>query len=49
MDFEIISTGSKGNCVVLNGNIAIDMGVPFKAIKSVYSKLQLVLVTHIHG
>jgi phosphoribosyl 1,2-cyclic phosphodiesterase len=49
IDFEVVATGSKGNAVVLNGNILIDCGVSWKALKSVYSKLQLVLLTHRHG
>lgn len=49
MNYNIISTGSKGNAVVLNDNILIDCGVPFKALKTVYKDLRLVLLTHIHG
>jgi len=49
MDCEIISTGSKGNCVVINGKIAVDMGVPFHKILHVYKGLRLVLLTHAHG
>ena len=48
MNYEILATGSTGNCVILNDIIAIDMGVPFKAIKSHYKQLQLVLLTHEH-
>lgn len=49
MTFEIISTGSKGNAVVLNGDILIDCGVPFKVLQEVKHKLRLVLLTHIHS
>lgn len=47
--YEIISTGSKGNAVVLNEQVLIDCGVPFKLLNTVYRKLRLVLLTHIHG
>lgn len=47
--YEIISTGSQGNAVVLNGWLLIDCGVPFKALRTVWHKLRLVLLTHIHG
>lgn len=47
--FEIISTGSQGNAVVLNDNVLVDCGVSFKAIAPYVSKLKLVLLTHIHG
>lgn len=49
MDFNIISTGSKGNAVILNDEILIDCGVPFKAIKPYVKGLKLVLLTHLHS
>ena len=48
MEYEIIATGSTGNAVIVNKNILIDVGVSFKALKSVYKDLNLVLLTHIH-
>lgn len=47
--YHIISTGSKGNAVVINDCILVDCGVPFKAIKPFAHKLKLVLLTHIHS
>jgi hypothetical protein len=47
--YNIISTGSKGNAVLLDGCILIDCGVPFKAIEPYVDDLKLVLLTHIHG
>lgn len=49
MKYDIIATGSAGNCVVINDNIAIDMGVPFRRIRPYVEKLRLVLLTHVHG
>lgn len=48
MNYNIISTGSQGNAVVVNNHILIDCGVTFKALKNVYKDLQIVLLTHIH-
>lgn len=48
MKYNIISTGSQGNAVVLNDYILIDCGVPFKALKDVYRDLKIVLLTHEH-
>lgn len=47
--FEIISTGSQGNAVVVNKIILIDCGVNFKALEPYYRALKLVLLTHIHS
>ena len=49
MTYNIISTGSKGNAVIINKSIAIDIGVPFKALESVKKDLRLVLLTHRHS
>ena len=49
MKYNIISTGSKGNAVVINDIILIDCGVSFKALKDVYRRLKIVCLTHIHG
>ncbi len=48
MKYKIISTGSKGNAVVLGGIILVDCGVPFSWIKDVYKDLKIVLLSHIH-
>lgn len=51
MTYDILATGSTGNCVIINGKIAIDMGIPMKKLReSGYIKsLKLVLLTHEHG
>lgn len=49
MKYNIIATGSDGNCTIVNYVMAIDMGVPYKAIKHDASKLKLVLLTHEHS
>lgn len=49
LNYEIISTGSKGNAVVINDRILIDCGVPYKMIEKNVKRLSLVLLTHIHG
>lgn len=48
IDYNIISTGSQGNAVVINNIILIDCGVSFKALKPFYKDFKLVLLTHIH-
>ena len=47
--YNIISTGSQGNAVIVNDFILIDCGVPLNALKPYVSKLKLVLLTHIHS
>lgn len=49
MTYNIISTGSKGNAVVIGGFILIDCGVPFSKLREVYRDISIVLLTHIHS
>ena len=49
MDFNVLATGSSGNCVIINKSIAIDLGVTFKSLEAVKKDLKLVLLTHAHG
>lgn len=46
---DVIATGSTGNAVVLNGEILVDCGVPFKQLAPHTKGLLLVLLTHRHG
>jgi len=49
MMFNIISTGSKGNAVVISDFILIDCGVSYKLLEPYIKQLKLVLLTHEHG
>lgn len=48
MTCEVLQTGSSGNCVILNGGIALDMGVSYKKVAPHVHGLQLVFVSHEH-
>lgn len=49
VDYNIISSGSKGNAAILEKTVLVDCGVPFKQIAPYARDLRLVLLTHIHG
>lgn len=48
INFDIISSGSSGNCVILNESIALDMGIPFKKIEPYLNKIKLIFISHEH-
>lgn len=48
MKYDIISTGSKGNAVLLWDKVLIDCGVPFKKINPYIERIGIVLLTHKH-
>lgn len=49
MTYNIISTGSQGNAVIVDQKILIDCGIPYKDLKPYAKGLWIVLLTHIHG
>lgn len=46
--FQIVQSGSAGNCLILNDIIALDMGVAYKKVAPYVRALQLVFVGHQH-
>jgi hypothetical protein len=46
---DVISTGSKGNCVVLNDTYMFDIGVTQKVLKDYMYKIKYIFITHEHG
>ena len=49
MQYNILSTGSQGNAVLLQGGILVDCGVAFSTLRPVLRDIRLVLLTHRHG
>lgn len=49
LKYDIISTGSQGNAVIINDIVLIDCGVSYKMLKPYVDNLKLVLLTHIHS
>lgn len=48
MTCDVLASGSSGNCTILNGVIALDMGVAYKKIAPHVRGLQLVFTGHEH-
>lgn len=48
MEYEILGSGSKGNCVVIE-NVMVDCGIAFKKMKDVLYDVDYLLITHQHG
>ena len=47
--YNILKSGSSGNCVIYLDTIAVDMGISYKMIEPYKKQLQLVLLTHHHS
>lgn len=48
LQYEILKTGSKGNCVVIE-DIMIDCGIPFSKMKDTLYGIKYLLITHQHS
>lgn len=46
MNYEVISTGSKGNALLIENEILIDCGVSYRKLKE--KSIKLILLTHEH-
>lgn len=49
IEYKIISTGSKGNAILLDNGILLDCGVPFKNINPYLKDIKLVFLSHEHS
>ena len=48
-DINIVHTGSKGNCVIIDNKIMIDVGRSYRELEPLLSDMEVIFVTHRHG
>lgn len=48
MEYEIIGTGSNGNCIVLNKYIMLDCGLSYSKVKSYLQDIKVIFISHTH-
>lgn len=48
MDYNIIGSSSKGNCIVVEDVLMLDIGLSYSKIKKYLNKVKLVFVSHVH-
>ncbi len=48
MNYNIIGSSSKGNCIIVEDVLMLDVGVSYSKIKKYLSKVKLIFVSHIH-
>ena len=49
IDYNVLATGSTGNCILLENEVMVDCGVPYKTVAPYIGGLRIVLLTHIHS
>ena len=48
MKTNIISSSSKGNCIVINDYLMLDCGVTYKKLEQVIDKIKIIFISHEH-
>lgn len=46
--YNILASGSSGNCLIINKFLVLDLGISFKKIKPFYKDIKLVFISHGH-
>lgn len=47
--YEILSTGSVGNCIIVNDYLMLDCGLPYSKIKNYLDKVKIIFIGHCHS
>lgn len=48
MNYEIIGSSSKGNCIIVEDVLMLDCGVTYSKIKPYLNKVKLIFISHVH-
>lgn len=48
MNFEVIGSSSKGNCIVVEKFLMLDCGVTYSKIKTLLKNIKVVFISHVH-
>ena len=48
MKYNIISSSSKGNCIIIENFLALDIGISYIKIKPYLKNIKLIFISHVH-
>ena len=48
LEYNIISSSSNGNCIIVNKSLMLDCGVSYKKIKPYLKDVKIIFISHIH-
>lgn len=49
MHYEILGSSSKGNCIIIENKMALDVGVSYAKIKNYLKNIKLIFISHVHS
>lgn len=47
--YEILSSGSNGNCIIVNDYLMLDCGLQYKKIKEYLKNIKVIFISHCHS
>lgn len=47
MGINILASGSTGNSIIINNNLCLDIGIPYKNIKPYLNNIKLIYISHL--
>ena len=47
LKYEILSTGSCGNCIIVNDYLMLDCGLPYSKVKKYLDKVKIIFISHL--
>lgn len=47
MTYELLKSGSEGNCIIVNKIIALDMGIPYRQVKTYLKDIKVIFISHL--
>lgn len=48
MKYNILKSGSCGNCIIINNYLALDIGVNYKKVESYLKNIKIIFISHQH-
>ena len=48
LEYNIISSSSNGNCIIVKNSLMLDCGVSYKKIKPYLDKVKIIFISHIN-
>lgn len=48
VQYDVISSSSKGNCIIVEDILMLDVGVSYSKIKPYLKKIKLIFISHVH-
>lgn len=49
MHYEILSSSSKGNSIIVEDILCLDVGISYRKIRKYLKKIKLIFISHVHS